>query len=87
MTDNSQILFKIAQDVGHLVGTIDALKETLEGHANENAENKKKIKELELKVESTAQTINQAKWVIFGISLGGAFTGTKIAEFIHKVLQ
>lgn len=83
MTDISQILFKIAQDVGHLVGTMDAMKQTLENHANENDTLKKKIEKLEEQQQNTTMIINKAKWTIFGISLAGAFGGTKIAEFFQ----
>jgi hypothetical protein len=80
MTDNSQILFKIAQDVGHLVGTMDAMKETLESHANENADLKKKVENLE-------QAQQRVKWTVFGLSLGGAFTGTKLPTFLEILFK
>jgi len=80
MTDNSQILFKIAQDVGHLVGTMDAMKETLENHANENASLKKKVEKIE-------EVQTKVKWTVFGLSLGGAFAGTKIPALLEVIFR
>lgn len=80
MTDTNQILFKIAQDVGHIVGTMDAMKETLENHANENASLKKKVERLE-------ETQAKVKWTVFGLSLGGAFTGAKLPAIMEIFLK
>lgn len=80
MTDTNQILVKIAQDVGHLVGTMDAVKETLENHANENASLKKKVEALE-------ETASKVKWTVFGLSLGGAFAGAKLPAIFEVFLK
>lgn len=80
MSQVDQILIKIAQDVGHLVGTMDAVKDTLESHSTETAMLKKKVEKIE---ESHAKV----KWTVFGLSLGGAFAGAKLPAFIEVFLK
>lgn len=79
-TQDTQILMKIAEDIGSIKGTVKEMKDQQVTYIAANDERHDKN---EKDIQQLKDDKKKVIWTIGGLSVGGAFAGTKLGALIN----
>lgn len=79
----TEILVKIASEVGVISGTMTQMNEKIDKHIAANDERHDKNED---RIAALEDSKKKLIYTTLGLSTGGAFAGTKLAAFINTLL-
>ncbi len=79
MSDSQQILVQMAENIGRIAGTVEAIKDKQDEHA---AQLQSAVSSHGARIESLENSRRKVIFGVTGFSLGGGLIGTKIGAIL-----